>query len=44
VDKRPPSDVEIAAAKRLASALAEAHIIENPVRDKIVQKLTPAAK
>jgi hypothetical protein len=44
VDKRPPSDVEIAAAKRLASALAEAHIIEAPVRDKIVQKLTPAAK
>lgn len=43
---RPPraegqalSDIELASAKRLANALAEARIIEEPVRDRILAKL-----
>ena len=36
----PPTDIEIAAAKRLASELAEAGIIEDTVRKKIAESLT----
>jgi len=36
----PPTDIEIAAAKRLASELAEAGIIEDAVRKKIAESLT----
>ena len=36
-----PSDVEIAAAKQLARDLADAKVIEEPVRDRIIGKLAP---
>ncbi|MES2660655.1 MAG: hypothetical protein V4689_18665 [Verrucomicrobiota bacterium] len=39
-----PTDIEIAAAKRLASDLAEAKIIEEPVRDKILKSLETVVK
>lgn len=46
---RPPradseriSDIEIAAAKRLAGDLADARIIEEPVRERILEKLSEA--
>ncbi|MEO5913655.1 MAG: hypothetical protein ABIS50_05450 [Luteolibacter sp.] len=35
-----PTDIEIAAAKRLANDLCDAKIIEEPVRDKILKALT----
>ncbi len=48
---RPPdskgpvsSDLEIAAAKQLARDLADAKLIEEPVRDRILKDLTPATK
>jgi hypothetical protein len=37
---RLPSDIEIAAAKLLAKALAEARVIEDSVRDKIIKGLS----
>jgi hypothetical protein len=37
-----PSDIEIAAAKQLARDLADARIIEEPVRDRIIKALTKA--
>ena len=40
----PPTDIEIAAAKRLASELAEAGIIEDTVRKKITESLTSSLK
>lgn len=43
-DKHVPTDIEIAAAKRLATDLADARLIEEPVRDKIVNALTDASK
>lgn len=50
-DKHVLTDIEIAAAKRLANDLADARFIEEPVRDKILKALTeisnpaePAAK
>lgn len=39
-DKHVPTDIEIAAAKRLATDLADARFIEEPVRDKILKALT----
>jgi hypothetical protein len=40
-----PTDIEIAAAKQLARDLADAKIIEEPVRDRIIAKLSePAGK
>jgi hypothetical protein len=39
-DKHVPTDIEIAAAKRLANDLADARFIEEPVRDKILNALT----
>lgn len=41
-DNRVPSDLEIAAAKQLANSLAEAKLIEEPVRDKIIKGLSKA--
>lgn len=42
---RAPTDIEIAAAKQLARDLADAKIIEEPVRDRIIAKLSePPAK
>ena len=35
-----PTDIEIAAAKQLTRDLADAKIIEEPVRDKIIAKLS----
>lgn len=42
-DNHVPSDLEIASAKQLAHSLAEAKLIEEPVRDKIVKGLSKAA-
>lgn len=42
-DKHVPTDIEIAAAKRLANDLTDAKIIEEPVRDKILNALTKPA-
>ena len=42
-DNRVPSDLEIASAKLLAHALAEAKLIEEPVRDKIIKGLSKGA-
>ena len=39
-DNRVLSDLEIASAKQLAYALAEAKLIEEPIRDKIVKALS----
>lgn len=39
-DKVKPTDIEIAAAKKLASDLSDARIIEEPVRDRILQSLS----
>ena len=39
-DSRVLSDLEIAAAKQLAYALAEAKLIEEPIRDKIIKALS----
>jgi hypothetical protein len=39
---RPLTDIEVALAKQLARDLTDAQIIEEPVRDKILQTLTPA--
>ena len=39
-DKHVLTDIEIAAAKRLANDLADAKFIEEPVRDKILKALT----
>lgn len=36
------ADVELASAKRLASDLADAHVIESTVRDRILKGLSPA--
>jgi hypothetical protein len=45
LESRIPNDIEIAAAKRLASDLADAKIIEEPARDRIIEKLSsPSAK
>lgn len=38
-----PTDIEIAAAKQLARDLADAKIIEEIVRDRIITKLSPAS-
>lgn len=43
-ENAPPSDVEIAAAKRLANDLAGAGVIESAVRDRLIRDLTPPAK
>lgn len=37
---QPPTDVETAAAKQLARDLADARVIEEPVRDRILAKLS----
>ena len=42
-DSRVLTDLETAAAKRLAESLAEAKLIEEPIRDKIIKALSPAA-
>jgi hypothetical protein len=39
-ETRAPTDIEIAAAKLLARDLADAKIIEEPVRDRIIAKLS----
>lgn len=39
-ESRAPSDVEVSSAKRLASELAEARIIEESVRDRILKSFT----
>jgi hypothetical protein len=39
-DQAPPTAIEIAAAKQLASALSEARFIEEPVRDQILNGLS----
>jgi hypothetical protein len=45
IESRAPSDIEIAAAKQLARDLADAKIIEESVRDRIIAKLSePASK
>lgn len=41
IENIPASDVEIAAAKRLARDLSDAHIIEESARDRILEKLKP---
>jgi hypothetical protein len=38
-EERKPTDIEIAAAKQLARDLAQAQIIEEPVRDRIIEAL-----
>jgi hypothetical protein len=43
VENRVPSDIEIAAAKQLTRDLADAKIIEEPVRDRIIEKLSESA-
>lgn len=43
-DNHVMTDIEIAAAKRLASDLSDAKIIEEPVRDKIIATLTAMSK
>ena len=44
-ESHAPTDIEIAAAKQLARDLSEAKIIEEPVRDRIIAKLSePAGK
>jgi hypothetical protein len=43
-EKSPPSDVEIASAKRLASELSDAGIIEESAKERILEKLSPAPK
>ncbi|MES2920439.1 MAG: hypothetical protein V4819_02765 [Verrucomicrobiota bacterium] len=42
-DSRALSDLEIAAAKQLAYSLAEAKLIEEPIRDKIIKALSKPA-
>ena len=45
LESRVPNDIEIAVAKRLASELADAKIIEEPARDRIIKALSqPATK
>ena len=39
-EEHKPTDIEIAAAKQLARDLADARIIEDPVRDKIIKSLS----
>jgi hypothetical protein len=41
---KPLSDIETAAAKQLARDLADAKVIEEPVRDRILAKLSEGAK
>ena len=41
---RPPTDIEIAAAKQLARDLGDAKLIEDTARDRILEKLTVAPK
>lgn len=43
VENRAPTDIEIAAAKQLTRDLADAKIIEEPVRDRIIEKLSESA-
>lgn len=43
-DGQKPTDIEVAAAKQLANDLSDAHLIEEPVRDKILASLRPAPK
>lgn len=44
-ESQAPTDIEVAAAKQLARDLADAKIIEEPVRDRIIAKLSePAVK
>lgn len=43
-EPRAPTDIEIAAAKQLARDLADAKIIEQPVRDRIIAKLSETAE
>ena len=43
VENRVPSDIEIAAAKQLTRDLADAKIIEELVRDRIIEKLSESA-
>ena len=38
-ERSAPSDIEIAAAKQLARDLGDAKIIEEPARDRIIDKL-----
>lgn len=42
-DGQKPTDIQIAAAKQLARDLAEARIIEEPVRDRIIEALAQPA-
>lgn len=45
METQPPTDIEIAAAKQLARDLADAKMIEEPARDRIIGKLSePAAR
>jgi hypothetical protein len=41
-DASPPSDIQIAAAKQLALDLADARVIEEPVCERILQRLSPS--
>lgn len=41
-ETRVPTDIEVAAAKQLARDLADAQIIEEPARDRIISKLSAA--
>jgi len=43
IENRVPSDIEIATAKQLTRDLADAKIIEEPVRDRIIEKLSESA-
>jgi hypothetical protein len=42
-EPQKPTDIQLAAAKQLARDLAEAQLIEEPVRDKIIAGLAPPA-
>jgi len=42
-EDRKPTDIELAAAKKLASDLSSARIIEQAVRDRIIKGLSPPA-
>lgn len=44
-DRKVPTDIEIAAAKQLANDLSDAKIIEEPVKNRIIEKLSaPSGK
>ena len=42
-DAQKPTDIEVAAAKQLARDLRDARLIEEPVRDRILQGLSKPA-